>query len=301
MSPLSLPRWRQYQRQQYPFMPHISLSGMIGLAAVGYAALLRSQIGMVDLPLAVFIMAGISTVLLFLQGQIATDLREKRWRPEGVLTRQELEMLGVGSGCIQLGLAIASGSTMVGFLIGIWVYLGLMRYDFFVPQWLGDRPLLRLGGHQMIMPLIVAYGAAFEGWRPFISEAEPLHWLLFMSFFAGMVLELGQSLGTPEGDRVPIESPSASIWTGQSGAIAWLTVLWLTAFSGLMAARAIAFVSPVALVVALGLLGGVSMIWRFLAHPGVARWLSPAAQVWLIGLYGCLGLVPWGMTFMDRG
>ncbi|MGB3519166.1 MAG: hypothetical protein WBA43_22125, partial [Elainellaceae cyanobacterium] len=136
MSPSSLQRWRQY-RQQYPIVPHISLSGVMGLAAVGYAALLRSRIEVTDLQVAAFIMAGISTVLLFLQGQIATDLRENRWRPEGVLTRRELEMLGVGSGCIQLGLAIASGGPMVGFLIGIWVYLGLMRYDFFAPQWLG--------------------------------------------------------------------------------------------------------------------------------------------------------------------
>ena len=300
MSPSSLQRWRQY-RQQYPVVPHISLSGVMGLAAVGYAALLRSRIEVVDLHLAAFIMAGISTVLLFLQGQIATDLREKRWRPEGVLTRRELEMLGVGSGCIQLGLAIASGGPMVGFLIGIWVYLGLMRYDFFAPQWLGDRPLLQLGSHQMIMPLMVAYGAAFEGWRPFTAASEPLHWLLFMSFFAGIVLELGQLLGMPEGDRSAIDAPTESIWTGQSGAIAWLTVLWLTAFSGLMAARAIAFVSPVALVVALGLLGAVGMAWRFLAHPGVARWLEPAAQVWLIGLYGCLGLVPWGIALIDMG
>ncbi|MGB3517663.1 MAG: hypothetical protein WBA43_14505, partial [Elainellaceae cyanobacterium] len=169
------------------------------------------------------------------------------------------------------------------------------------PQWLGDRPLLQIGSHQMIMPLMVAYGAAFEGWRPFTAASEPLHWLLFMSFFAGMMLELGQLLGVPEGDRSAIDAPTESIWTRQSGAIAWLTVLWLTAFSGLMAARAIAFVSPVALVVALGLLGAVGMVWRFLAHPGVARWLEPAAQVWLIGLYGCLGLVPWGIALIDMG
>ena len=54
--------------------------------------------------------------------------------------------------------------SLVALLLLPWTYFALMSREFFAPAWLQRRPVLYVGSHMVILPLIDLYATACE-WR----------------------------------------------------------------------------------------------------------------------------------------
>ena len=174
--------------------------------------------------------------------------------------------------------------------------MALMTAEFFVPNWLHARPALYMVSHMAIMPLIDLFATACD-WLPAIGAPPAgLVWFLLLSFFNGLVIEIGRKTWAPSMEREGVESYS-SAW-GLRRALA----TWLIAASGsfalaLIVARQIDFLLPVAatLFVFLALMAVTAM--KFLETQGErqAKWTEALAGLWVFANYLLLGLVPMTM------
>lgn len=293
-------RWVAYQRERFPVVAHAPLVAAFSFSAVSFSALLRG-------PEAVptwrsFAVAFITSLLSFLQLRIAdefkdfaedSEFRPYRPVPRGLVTLRELGWIGGAAALVQLALALSLEPSLVIFLLLTWGYLALMSREFFARAWLKARPFTYLWTHMLIMPLIDLYATACD-WRV-AREAIPggLFWFLIVSFFNGIVLELGRKMRAPEDEEKGVPTYTA-LWGPPSAVIAWLTALALTALSATFAAMCIGFTVPVVLVLAFLLLRAVLLGLSFLREPQHrhTKRFETASGIWTLCMYLVLGALP---------
>lgn len=296
-------RWQIYQRERFPVVKHGVLIAAFSSACVGYSATLRANLSTDAPPVtpASFIIAFLSIFLFFLQLRIADEFKDaaddRQYRPyrpvpRGVIRLAELAWIGAIAGCVQLGLAIALGGSMVALLGGVWFYMALMTKEFFVPRWLKARPLLYMLSHMGIMPLMASYGLACD-WQPSGETPTQLDWFLITSVFAGIAIELSRKIRAPQQEEAGVETYSAQ-WGLRSAAIAWLMAMWGFCLSSALAAWQIAAVVPVAAAIALFLAGAIVIIAQALVQPSPSKIkaLETLTGIAVIIMYPLLGLLP---------
>src|SRR4051812_33549216 len=233
-------RWWIYQRERFPVIAHGVLIAAFSSSAVSYSALLRGQ----RPRLASIGVAFVTCFLFFLQLRIADEFKDfeedSRWRPyrpvpRGLIKLRELGVMFGMAAVIQLGLALLLDWRLAGWLGLVWVYLALMSKEFFVRDWLKSRPFTYMWTHMLIMPQIDFYATATD--RISTTSGPPRGVMLFLwvSFFNGMVIEIGRKIRAPQDEEQGVDTYSR-IW-GRTGAIAaWLVAILLTAAFALMAA-----------------------------------------------------------------
>ena len=293
-------RWWQYQKERFPLFAHGPLIFVFSLSAVSYSALLR---GTSNLPsLAVGLTAFISCLLFFLQLRIADefkdyqdDLTYRPYRPvpRGLISLRELGYLVPLTMLLQAGLALWLTPQLFWFLLLVWLYWALMWREFFVPDWLKARPLLYLGSHMLIMPLIDLYASATD-WLTAgaIHPKAALGWFLVLSFFNGIVVEVGRKLRAPADEETGVETYTALYGT-RNASLLWFLALIVTSLAALMAAYNIDGLATVAIV--LGLMLGLALILliRFQRKKtGSGKALELFSGIWTILLYLSLGILP---------
>jgi 4-hydroxybenzoate polyprenyltransferase len=178
-------------------------------------------------------------------------------------------------------------------LLVVWIYLGLMCREFFMRDWLKARPIAYLWSHMLIMPLIDLYATACD-WLPAgAGLPSGLYWFLIVSFFNGVVIEIGRKIRAPEDEELGVETYSA-LWGRRNAVLAWLGALALTGASAFMAAHRIAFILPVSILLGLLLTTAGVIAWRFLQRPISSRagLFELASGVWTLVMYVSLGAVP---------
>ena len=164
-------RWWIYQRERFPVFAHGPLIAAFSLSAVCCSSLLRGDF---RLPSSLSLLVAFGTALLFfLQLRIADefkdfeeDARHRPYRPvpRGLVSLQELGIVGVLSAVVQLGLAWMLRPELALLLVFVWFYLALMSKEFFVGSWMKSRPLFYMISHMAIVPLIDLYATACDWW-----------------------------------------------------------------------------------------------------------------------------------------
>lgn len=290
-----------YQAERFPVIGHGPLIFAFSLSAVSFSALLR---GATAWPRPGTILVGFaSAFLFFLQLRLADEFKDfeedARYRPyrpvpRGLVTLRELGILGIITVLVQLGLALWLEPALLGLLLLTWGYLALMSKEFFVRQWLKARPLTYLWTHMLIVPLIDLYTTACD-WLV-VGETAPhgeLVWFLVVSFFNGVVIEIGRKIRAPEDEEVGVETYSA-LW-GRGRAIGvWLGALLLTAISAYLAARAIDFAGPAGWLLIALLGSAIAVGLSFLQRPAGrrAKLIETMSGVWTLLMYLSVGVVP---------
>jgi 4-hydroxybenzoate polyprenyltransferase len=292
-------RWWVYQRERFPILAHGPLIAAFSASAVSYSALLRGE---TTLPVGGTLVAFGTAFLFFLQLRIADefkdheeDLRYRPYRPvpRGLVKLRELGWLGVAAAAAQLALALVVQPALVPFLVLVWVYLGLMSAEFFAAAWLKARPFTYMWTHMLIMPLIDFYATACE-WRVRGADLpHELFWFLTVSFFNGIVIEIGRKLRASADEEAGVETYSA-VWGRKRAVAAWLAAMTLCAASALLAARAIDFLLPAAAVLAALLAVAAVLARRYLAADiaGAGKKLETVSGVWTLAMYLTVGVVP---------
>jgi hypothetical protein len=297
--PGAVARWWIYQRERFPIFAHGVLIAAFSFSAVGYSALLR---GAESAPWVSFLVAFVNSFLAFLQLRIADEFKDfeedRRYRPyrpvpRGLIRLRELGALWVMTGVVQLGLALWLEWRLLLPLAATWTYLALMSKEFFAERWLRARPLMYLWTHMLIMPLIDFYGTACD-WLPLQSTPPPgLGAFLAVSFFNGIVIELGRKLRAPADEETGVNTYTA-LWGRPVAVGAWGAALGATFAAAFCAAGDIHFLAPVVVLLTALLMAAGLASARFLREPtsAHAKWFERLSGVWTLALYLSLGAVP---------
>ena len=293
-------RWWVYQRERFPFAAHAPLIAAFSFSAISYSSLLR---GRAMLPsLAAAAVAFLSATLSFLQLRLADEFKDfdedSRYRPyrpvpRGLVKLTELGWVWVVSALLQLLLALLLRPPLAVFLVLVWIYFFLMSKEFFVKSWLKARPFTYMWTHMLIMPLIDFYTTACD-WL--VARARPpdgLVCLLLVSFFNGMVIEIGRKIRSPHDEEPGVETYTF-LWGRRGAVAAWMTTLLATTLFAWLAAERIGFGRPVLSLLGLLLAAATSLALYFLCDPKArrGRWFEAMSGIWSLLLYLSLGAVP---------
>jgi 4-hydroxybenzoate polyprenyltransferase len=121
-----------------------------------------------------FVVAFCSSFLFFLQLRIADEFKDHeedtlyrpyRPVPRGLVTLNELRVLGIGAAVVQAALALWLQPALLLLLAVVWLYLALMSCEFFARDWLKARPFT-------YMWTAHAHHAAIDGLRHSVRMAS---------------------------------------------------------------------------------------------------------------------------------
>jgi 4-hydroxybenzoate polyprenyltransferase len=291
-------RWWTYQRERFPIFAHGLLIAAFSSSAVSYSAMLRGQ-----MPRLISIGVAFATCFLFfLQLRIADEFKDfdedSRYRPyrpvpRGLIKLRELGVVFVIAAVLQLLLALALNWKLALVLAGVWIYLALMSREFFVRDWLKARPFTYMWTHMLIMPQIDFYATATDWIGTGSGPPRGVMLFLWVSFFNGMVIEIGRKIRAPQDEEEGVDTYS-HVW-GRAGAVtAWLIAIGLTAAFALMAAWRIHSLTVAATFLSILVLGAVTIAMRYLSAPATprAKAVEIMSGIWTLMMYLNLGLIP---------
>lgn len=294
-------RWWVYQRERFPVFKHGLLIAVFSLSAVCYSSLLRGDAS-IPSPI-VAIVAFLTVFVFFLMLRIADEFKDfdedSRYRPyravpRGLVTLRELGVVAAIGGAIQVGLCVWLNVALLVPLFVAWVYLALMCKEFFVGEWLKARPLAYMFSHMLIMPLIVFFATACD-WLVAGETEVPLGmaWFLAVSFFGGIVIEIGRKIRVPEDEEEGVDTYSR-VWGPAAATIAWLAALALSGVFAWLAAREIEFLAPVAIVSGLLFVWAAVVSYRYgrTRDRSFAGHIENTSGFWILAVYLMLGVIP---------
>jgi hypothetical protein len=293
-------RWWTYQQERFPIFMNTPLVVVFCLSVLLFSALQQQDR---ILPSLVEVSAAaLSTLILFFQLRVADEFKDfetdSRYRPHravprGLVTLRELGTLAYVGAAIQFGIAIHFDFGLVPILAAVWIYMALMTKEFFAPEWLRAHPVVYLLSHMLIMPIIAFYISAFDWLRLGKEFPHGLGWLLALSFFCGLVLEIGRKVKAPGKERDGVETYSG-LWGVPTSATVWIiciavsAAVYLKALSFVAAAGNFSFFAMSLPLV--GLATAVPLLrrkWRQQKSADVA--IEPVSGLVALALYLCLG------------
>ena len=162
-------RWRIYQRERFPLLTQGPVIAAFSFSAVSFSALLRHRPG--PPPAGAVLVAFVTSFVFFPQLRIADEFKDAdddaRYRPyrpvpRGLVRLPELAAVAIVGTFLQLLLALWLDRRLVGLLVVVWLYLGLLSREFFMGDWLRAHPFTYMWTHLLIIPLIDLYASACD-------------------------------------------------------------------------------------------------------------------------------------------
>lgn len=294
----------QYQKERFPVFKHGALIAAFSSSAVSMSALLRGQQAFPE-PVA-FAVGLVVLFGLFLQLRISDEFKDReedaRYRPEravprGLVSLRELAALGVVVAVLQVVVVTAYDPRLLVLLALAAGYMALMGAEFFVADWLKPRPFIYMVSHMVVMPLIDLFATACDWLVGTGTPPTGLFWFLVVSFFNGVIIEIGRKTWAPAQERPGVESYSSAWGRGKAVSV-WLAAMLLGYGCALVVAADIGFLVPVAL-----WLGGIGLAMavvgrRLVRAPDerIVAALENLSGLWVFSVYLVLGIVPMGVA-----
>lgn len=287
-----------YQAERFPLGRTVPLLAVFSAAAINVSALLAGR----GLPGAqAYLTAFVLAFLLFFQMRAADELKDheddRRHRPERPIPRGLVPLrliVGLGLGAVPAAAltAWAWHPPLLWLLALTWAWLALMTAEFGAPAWLKARPVLYLGSHMAIMPLIDLMLTGVE-WLPGGGPHPALTLFLALSFVNGCVLEIGRKLWAPESERAGVETYSA-LWGRSRAATVWTLCVAAAAALLALTGAALGIGGTAAAVAVAGLAAAALLARRYAASPtkSAEMALDRAAGLWVLVSYFTLGFLP---------
>ncbi|MDB5506825.1 MAG: Manganese transporter permease [Devosia sp.] len=301
--------WRRlwlYQAERFPLGKTAVLLAAFSASSISLSAHLAGR----PLPdWGVFVAAWLVAIIFLFQLRACDEFKDleddRLYRPErpipsGLVSLRLILSLAALAALLAIGLTLAITPMLLLPLALIWVWLGLMTAEFFVPAWLKARPFFYLVSHMAIMAFIDLYLTGAEwvphGWLP----PAGMWAFLALSLVNGCVLEIGRKTWAPASEKAGVETYSSLLGPTRSaqlwlvvGALAWLLLLSIGFLVG--APLTIGGVSAVLLAVM------AATVWRFIGDPTAdgQRRIDGFAGIWVLACYllaGAVPLLPAGLT-----
>jgi len=233
-----------YLSERFPLKSHVPIIAIFSFSAICYSL---SAIGETQfIPWLDYLKAFFLTFTIFLLLRISDEFKDHeddmKYRkylpvPRGLITLQELKWLGILLIILQIILIVFNQSFLGIYLVSM-VYLGFMFKEFFMEDWLKSHQMAYVISHMMIIPLVdlVASSAhwSFVGINPPLALA----WFFAVSFFNGIVLEIGRKIKLPEHEEEGVVSYS-KLWGMHKAVYIWIFILLITLILSFVASYAI--------------------------------------------------------------
>jgi 4-hydroxybenzoate polyprenyltransferase len=291
-------RWIIYQKERFPLHQHGPLVFAFSFSALIFSRLLRGEASLPDLSQT--LTAFLTALLFFLQLRIADEFKDfeedSRFRPyravpRGLVKLRELALVFVACGIVQFALALWLYPPLLGLLLITWLYLAAMSKEFFIREWLSQRPITYLWSHMLIMPLIDLYATSCDWLVHGLSSPPPgIIWFLIVSFFNGVLIEFGRKIRAPEDEETGVNTYSA-LWGPKTATRAWLLALSLNLGAALFAASQTNTLVPTVLLLVPCYLAAVLVAAKFLqlGQSGAAKRIELVSGLWTLAMYITLG------------
>lgn len=295
---LSLPqRLWLYQAERFPLLKTAVLLAVFTAAGLSLSA----HLGARPLPSPwVFVAVWLVAIGFLFQLRVADEFKDfdddRRYRPErpvprGLVSLKLLRRLALATAGVAVLLTLGITPLLLVPLLLVWLWLGLMTAEFFVPAWLKARPLLYLVSHMAILAFIDFYVTAAE-WLPNSTLPPPGIWVfVILSCVNGCVLEFGRKTWAPQSERQGVETYSALYGPSRS-ALIWAGCCVLS----YILVGSIGTLAGSGLIIwAVGLVALLPVLWlatRFVRQPDVAgqKRIDLAAGLWVFVCYVLAGL-----------
>ncbi len=225
---------------RFPVTSQGALIVLFALACVCFGALTRTLPGGPPTPTLFVVL--IVVFLLFFQLRVADEHRDYdedlAARPElpvpsGVITLPELDIFFIGAMAIQVVLTAALHPPLLALLVLPWIWIFLVRNDFFDRALLKRRPLLSLALHLVFFPLVALFAAA-AGQLPETGTLSPaLPVFLALSAAAAMAMEFARKCRARGDERAGVVTYSSLWGTVRAGMATASTVAAIVVFGAL--------------------------------------------------------------------
>lgn len=293
-------RFFRYLRERFPLAAHGLLVTAFAFSAISYSRICRGAKGFVDWKS--FAVGVFTAFTLFLLVRIFDEFKDARedalYRrelpvPRGLVGLRELLIVGIAAVVLQLSMNALYFPKLLLPYAGVMLYLMLMGKEFFVGEWLKKHQFWYVTSHMFIIPLIDIYTSSLDWLREGVSPPYGLLYFFLVSYFNGIVLEIGRKIRTPEQEQPGVLTYSGILGTATAVWL-WLSVLVITLIAALAASQYAGF----------GTFGNLLLlaVFVFCLIPGVlvlktitvrrVKMLEYASALWTIAMYLILGGVP---------
>lgn len=233
----TFPLWRRfyiYQKERFPFLGHGPLIAVFSFSAISYSRICRGESGFIGWD--AFFVCILNTIGIFFMLRIYDEFKDQKddaqFRtylpvPRGLIKLRELSHFGVGTLMILLFVNMLFSTLIFPLFFMVLLYLFLMGQEFFIAKWLKKHQFWYVTSHMLIIPLVDILASGFD-WRLAKADA-PLGLLFFfgVSFFNGLVLEIGRKIRTPEKEEPGVLSYTFQLGTKRAVQL-WLALLFTT-------------------------------------------------------------------------
>ena len=297
-----------YQRERFPIFQHGPLILVFTFSAAAFSRLCRGQETFIELMS--FAIGAVTTILFFFLLRLFDEFKDfeddSRYRPyrpvpRGLISFAELRWMVAASIAFITGLNWLLIPSMLVPILLVFAYLALMTKEFYVPEWLKAHPFSYMASHMVIMPLIDIYTTGLDWLNAGLGPPAGVEIFLIVSFFNGMVIEIGRKVRAPEAEETGVETYSA-LYGPSKAAVYWILVVLAT--FGTAAYAATKSSQPKLSIVLLMIVLPLTLI------PAVRFWRAPrtvlgkqiemAAGVWTLAMYLILGGTPMAVQLIKR-
>ncbi|MHB8953001.1 MAG: UbiA prenyltransferase family protein [Pirellulaceae bacterium] len=161
------------------------------------------------------LMGYVATLCFFLHLRIFDDHKDfaedcrhfpDRVLQRGVVTLEELKVLGAFAIGFELALGAWAGSAALVSVLIVFAYSLLMLKEFFVREWLRRHFVLYVSSHMLVMPLLALVVFSFSTGR-YPWQAPGWYWLYsFVGFFVAFNWEVSRKIRVPEEEIDDLDS-----------------------------------------------------------------------------------------------
>ncbi len=289
-----------YQGERFPVFGHVPLVAAFSFSAISYSRICRGADGFVSLTH--FFAAIFTTITLFLLVRIFDEhkdaeddalYRKELPVPRGLVSLNELRNIGIVVFLLQVVVNLLIFPKMLIIHLIVLLYLALMGKEFFVAEWLKKHQFWYVVSHMFIIPLVDIYASGTDWLVGGFEAPIGLAFFFAVSYFNGIVLEVGRKIRTPEQEKTGVLTYSSLLGT-QKATFLWIGILIIT-FGWSIAAAWFAGYGTTGSAI----LGGCFLICVIPAilflkkeTTKTAKLIEYASAVWTILMYLTLGGVP---------
>ncbi|MDF3028379.1 MAG: hypothetical protein K0S23_2686 [Fluviicola sp.] len=293
-------RFLLYQKERFPILGHGLLVASFSFSAIAFSRICRGAEGFVQWStygLGVFI-----TISFFLLVRIFDEFKDAeddaKYRkelpvPRGLVSLRELMILGIILVLAQCAIILLFFPKLLVIWAIVLAYLCLMGKEFFVPEWLKKHQFWYVTSHMFIIPLIDILASGLD-WVVENATPSPGLGLFFMvSYFNGIVLEIGRKIRTPNNEQEGVLTYSSMLGTKKALTL-WLVILTVTLACSLWAVYFAGYG-----MIAYFIFGGIYLLCSVPAWFSLnkitekrAKMMEYTSAIWTILMYLSLGAIP---------
>jgi 4-hydroxybenzoate polyprenyltransferase len=299
MSKLTENRWYIYQKERFPIAMYFPMILAFSTSAVGYASIIRGgKIGILSL-----ITSFITSFTVFALLRIADEHKDfeddSKYRPyrpvpRGLVKLSELRNIGIALLIIELVFAVWLSYQLIPLLAVAWLYLLMMRKEFFCGKWLRAHPVIYMLSHMIIMPILDFYATACD----FVPLgkwyiASQVLWFISSSFLDGIVIEVGRKMRAPGDEEEGVETYS-KIWGRKVCTAVWLGSQAASMVCTFIATAHIGRALPAYIILPVVLVFNIVYCVKYAKSPTTknSKGIETLSGVWAILEYCALGILP---------